>query len=67
MGFIMNKIAYVEMVEQDIDWLMKQPRTLEREHIVAVLRNSVEMIYGKLPPVDGTAVVRLEEECDESD
>ncbi len=31
----------------DIEWLLRQPRDLERDHIEAVLRKSVELLYGK--------------------
>lgn len=31
----------------NIEWLLRQPRDLERDHIEAVLRKSVELLYGK--------------------
>lgn len=45
MPLTLNKSAYTQLIEEDIDWLLKQPRTLEREHIVAVLRESIESFY----------------------
>ena len=33
--------------DEDIEWLLRQPRDLERDHIEAVLRKSVELLYGK--------------------
>ena len=47
MGMIVNREAYQKLIDEDIEWLMKQPRNLERDHIVSVLKNSVERIYGK--------------------
>ena len=46
MGMI-NKEAYQKLIDDDIEWLLKQPRSLERDHIVSVLKNSVERLYGK--------------------
>ena len=46
MGMI-NKKAYQKLIDEDIEWLLKQPRSLERDHIVSVLKNSVERIYEK--------------------
>ena len=47
MGMIVNREAYQKLIDEDIEWLLKQPRSLERGHIVSVLKNSVERIYGK--------------------
>lgn len=41
------KEAYQELIDGDIKWLLRQPRDLERDHIEAVLRKSVELLYGK--------------------
>ena len=41
------KEAYQELIDGDIEWLLRQPRDLERDHIEAVLRKSVEHLYGK--------------------
>lgn len=41
------KETYQELIDGDIDWLLRQPRDLERDHIEAVLRKSVELLYGK--------------------
>ena len=49
-GGIVMKIsrrAYQELIDGDIEWLLRQPRDLERDHIEAVLRKSVELLYGK--------------------
>ena len=47
MGMIVNREAYQKLIDEDIEWLLKQPRTLERDHIVSVLKNSVERLYEK--------------------
>lgn len=45
MALTLNKTAYSKLVEEDIEWLLKQPRSLERDHIVAVLKESVNLLY----------------------
>ena len=47
MGMMVNREAYQKLIDEDVEWLLKQPRTLERDHIVSVLKNSVERLYGK--------------------
>ena len=47
MGMKVNREAYQKLIDEDIEWLMKQPRSLEHDHIVSVLKNSVERLYGK--------------------
>lgn len=34
----LNRPAYEQLLREDLDWLLKQPRTLERDHIADVLR-----------------------------
>lgn len=41
----MNRPAYEKMIAENIEWLLKQPRTLEREHIEQVLRVSADREY----------------------
>lgn len=36
MTMMVNHDAYAKLVAEDLDWLLQQPRTLEREHIEAV-------------------------------
>ncbi len=48
----LNRAGYEKLIAEDIEWLMKQPRTLEREHILCVLRVSVEREYEWTPPCD---------------
>lgn len=42
----LNREAYARLVAEDIEWLLKQPRTLEREHIEEVLKRAVFYEYG---------------------
>ena len=42
-----SRRSYQELIDGDIEWLLRQPRDLERDHIEAVLRKSVELLYGK--------------------
>ena len=48
-GIVMgvSRRAYQELIDGGIKWLLRQPRDLERDHIEAVLRKSVELLYGK--------------------
>ena len=48
----LNRPAYRQMIEEDLQWLLAQPRTLERDHIEAIVRASEEHEYG--PPRSGT-------------
>lgn len=38
--------AYEKLIAEDLEWLAKQPRSLERDHIAAVLRESTAYTYG---------------------
>ena len=42
---ILNKHTYEKLIVEDIEWLLKQDRSLEREHIECVLADSVGRIY----------------------
>lgn len=45
MSLTLNKSAYTKLVEEDAEWLLTQPRTLEREHILGILWASIEAFY----------------------
>lgn len=45
MGLTLFKSAYERLVKEDIEWLLKQPRSLEREHIHEVLKISPQREY----------------------
>jgi len=42
----MNRRAYRELIEGNLTWLLQQPRTVERDHIEAILRHSEGTLYG---------------------
>lgn len=46
MGTRLNRSGYKKLIEEDIAWLKTMPRSCERDHILAVLENSVEDLYG---------------------
>lgn len=43
----LNRDAYEKLIEGDREWLSRQPRTLERDHIDRVLVDSVVCYYRK--------------------
>ena len=54
MNMRMTRDAYEEIVRQDLEWLRRQPRSLERDHIVVVLEHSVRTEYPRSEvPVKG--------------
>lgn len=48
MSGIITKEAYQKLVDEDIAWLKQQPRTLERDHVIEIVSNSVTMYYDEL-------------------
>lgn len=44
-GCKLTKQAYRDLIEEDIAWLERQPRSLERDHIIVTLRWSVDALY----------------------
>jgi len=50
MSMKMNRSAYEQLVEGNLAWLRAQPRTLERDHIIAIVEQSPEWLY---PNADG--------------
>jgi len=45
MGTKINKAAYKELIEEDLEWLAKQPDTLERSHIEQIIECSINLYY----------------------
>lgn len=45
MGSRMTKAAYEQMVTENVNWLLQQPRTLERDHIIMIVEASVAHEY----------------------
>lgn len=48
----LTRDAYRRLIEEDLQWLMKQPRTLERSHIAEIIKASERNEYG--PPGPNT-------------
>ena len=42
----LNRSAYEALVAEVIRWLMAQPRSLERDHILVILQVSADHEYG---------------------
>jgi len=42
----MNREAYEKLIAENLEWLEKQPRTLEREHVIQIVRQSPDREYG---------------------
>lgn len=45
---MLNRKAYVQLIEEDVEELKKLPKSLERTHIEVVLRSSIISYYGEL-------------------
>jgi hypothetical protein len=43
----LTREAYEDLIKGDIGWLLMQPRTLERDHVLMVLKASADHEYGK--------------------
>ena len=59
-----SRRAYQELIDGDIEWLLRQPRDLERDHIEAVLRKSVELLYGKEEQLMYRSITMYQIVCD---
>lgn len=55
MGTTLNRRAYERMIEENLTWLMSQPRTLERDHIEAIVRRSADHEYRPPPSISDQA------------
>jgi len=42
MSLTLNADAYRKLVREDIEWLLRQPQTLERDHIQQILEWQIE-------------------------
>lgn len=47
MGGRLTRVGYQELIDGNLAWLEKQPRTLEREHIALVLLASIDLLYSE--------------------
>ena len=44
MSVLISSEAYKRLLQGDLDWLLKQPKSLEKDHIEAVLKNLIKRI-----------------------
>jgi len=49
MSMTLNRAAYEKLIEEDIAELMKLPQSLERDHSIGVLRESIKLQYDEIP------------------
>jgi hypothetical protein len=42
----LNRTAFRKIIQEDLDWLLNQPRSLERDHIEHLLRHADRTYYG---------------------
>jgi hypothetical protein len=52
----LNRHAFENLVAEDLDWLLGQPRCLEREHIAGILRECVGHYYPLQPAAKCTGI-----------
>lgn len=46
----LTRSAYEGLIAEDLAWLRSLPRTLERDHVIRIVEQSVEQEYGKPEP-----------------
>jgi hypothetical protein len=61
-----NRSAFFELIEQDIAWLLAQPRTLERDHIEHILKDAEGAYYGTTGPSKERASVAADVLADDA-
>ena len=44
MSVLISPEAYKKLLQGDLNWLLKQPECLEKEHIEAILKNLIKRI-----------------------
>lgn len=60
MSMRLNRGAYAALADEDIAWLRAQPRTLEREHVIAVVEASKEFCYPEKYLEDAALLAKLD-------
>lgn len=59
MSFKMSKSAFKEIIQEDVDFILKHcPATLERSHVISVLNNYVDKEYLKNTALDGLCKIQ---------
>lgn len=51
MGTTMNRESFEKLISENLDWLLQQERTFERDHIEAILRDAADKQYPVKWPV----------------
>jgi hypothetical protein len=64
MSLVLNSEAYRKLIREDLDWLLRQPRTLERDHIQQILEWQME--YAKAVVAHERAMAAYEQAKKES-
>lgn len=44
MSVLISPEAYRKILQGDLDWLLKQPKSLEKDHIEVILKNLIKRI-----------------------
>lgn len=44
MSVLISPEAYKKLLQGDLDWLLKQPESLEKDHIETILKNLIKGI-----------------------
>lgn len=53
MGMMMCEESFRSLIKQDIEWLLKQPKTLERDHIETILKEATSKYYNNTNSFSG--------------
>jgi len=48
----LTRDAYEELIAEDLAWLEKQPRTLERDHVMLIVKRSASVEYDLVDALD---------------
>lgn len=49
MSVLISPEAYKKLLQEDLDWLLQQPESLEKDHIEAILKNLIKRIDEENP------------------
>ena len=44
MSVLISPEAYKKLLQGDLDWLLEQPESLEKDHIEAILKNLIKKV-----------------------
>jgi len=63
MAGTLTRHAYEELIEEDLRWLESLPRTLERDHVIMIVRASADHEYGATKVVEAEKVYPWTRSC----